>query len=105
MRTFPKELATFRQLVNERGRRLRQLPFAELQKLSNESTEHVVVGSRKGTIDYIVLPLPSGGIQFVLQGFLEHRILPGKSVACDGFYKYPDETMSDMTAEEFWDFD
>ena len=72
--------------------------------MANKPAEHVVVGSRKATIAYIVLPMPNGGIQIVIQGFLEHRHMPGKSVACDGFYKYPDETMSEMTAEEFWDF-
>jgi hypothetical protein len=92
-------------MVEERGSRLRKLPFAELKELGSQPTEHVLVESRKGTIDYIVLPLPSGGIQFVLQGFLEHRLMPGKSVALDGFYKYPDETVSEMKAEEFWDFD
>ena len=29
--------------------------------------------------------------------------MPGKSVALDGFYKYRDETVSEMTPEEFWD--
>jgi len=52
-----------------------------------------------------VLSLPSGGIQVVFQGFLEQRFMPGKSVALDGFYKYPEETVSEMKAEEFWDFD
>jgi hypothetical protein len=91
-------------MVDERGSRLRKLSFAELKELGSQPTEHVVVESRKGTIDYIVLPLPSGGIQFVLQGCLEHRLMPGKSVALDGFYKYPDETLYEMKGEEFWDF-
>ncbi len=30
--------------------------------------------------------------------------MPGKSVALDGFYKYPDETVSEMKGDEFWDF-
>ncbi len=64
-----------------------------------------MVESRKATIGNIVRHPPSGGIQVVLQGFLEHRLMPGKSVALDGFYKYPDETVSEMKAEEFWEFD
>jgi hypothetical protein len=92
-------------MVKERGARLRQLPFAELKQLTDQPAEHVMVESRKATIGNIVLPLPSGGIQVVLQGFLEHRLMPGKSVALDGFYKYPDETVSEMKAEEFWEFD
>jgi len=31
--------------------------------------------------------------------------MPGKSVALDGFYEYPDETVAPMKDEEFWDFD
>jgi hypothetical protein len=105
MRTFPKELATFREMVKERAARLRQLSFAELIHLADQPVECVMVERRKGTIGTIVLSLPSGGIQIVLQGFLEHRIMPEKSVALDGFYKYPDETTAPMTPAEFWDFD
>jgi hypothetical protein len=36
---------------------------------------------------------------------MDHRFMPGTSVALDGFYKYPDETVSEMKAEEFWEFD
>jgi hypothetical protein len=92
-------------MVKDRGARLRQLPFAELKQLTEQPAEHVMVESRKAMIGNIVRPLPSGGLQVVLQGFLEHRLMPGKSVALDGFYKYPDETVSEMKAEEFWEFD
>jgi hypothetical protein len=92
-------------MVEERGSRLRQLPFTELKRLANEPIEQVMVESRKAIIGIVVLPLPSGDIQVVVQGFLEHRFMPGKSVALDGFYKYPDETVTEMTSEEFWDFD
>jgi len=92
-------------MVKERGSHLRSLPFAELKGLADRPVEHVAVESRKATIGTIVLPLPSGGIQVVLQGFMEHRFMPGKSVALDGFCKYPDETVSEMKAEEFWNFD
>jgi hypothetical protein len=105
VRTFPKELSTFRIMVKERGSRLRQLPFAELKGLADKPLEHVAVESRKATIGTIVLQLPSGGIQVVLQGLMEHRFMPGKSVALDGFYKYPDESVSEMKPEEFWNFD
>jgi hypothetical protein len=89
----------------ERGRRLRKLPFRELKQLATEPTEHLVVESRPATIGIIVFPLPaSGGIQVVVQGFLKARLL-GKHVALDGFYKYPDETIAPMSAEDFWGFD
>ena len=100
-----KELSTFRTMVKERGAHLRRLPFADLERLVNEPIEQVEVDSRKATIATIVFPLAGGGIQVVLQGFLEHRFMPGKSVALDGFFKYPDETVSEMKAEEFWAFD
>jgi hypothetical protein len=92
-------------MVEERGSQLRKLSFAELKEFESRPTEHVVIESRKGTIDYIVLPMPSGRIQVVVQGFLKGRFMPWKSVALDGFYKYPDETVSEMKTEEFWDFD
>jgi hypothetical protein len=92
-------------MVKDRGARLRQRPFAELKQLANQPVEHVTVESRKATIGIIVLTPPSGGIQLVLQGFLDHRFMPGKSVALDGFYKYPDETVTEMKTEEFWKFD
>jgi hypothetical protein len=104
VRTFPKELSTFRTMVKERGAHLRRLPFSELERLANQPLEHVAVESRKATIGTMVFPLLSGGIQVVLQGFMEYRFMPGKSVALDGFFKYPDETVSEMKAEEFWDF-
>jgi hypothetical protein len=105
VRTFPKELSALRTIVNERGVRLRQLPFAELKQLANPSPENLAIGSRKATIATMVLPLPNDGVRVVIRGFLAHRLMPGKSVALDGFCKYPDETVSEMKPEEFWDFD
>lgn len=92
-------------MVKERGSRLRQLPFAELKQLANEPVENVTIGSREGTLGIIMLPMPSGGIQVVVQGFLEHLLMPGKSVELDGFYKYPDENVAEMESQEFSDFD
>jgi hypothetical protein len=105
LRTFPAELAEFRTIVKGRGERLRELPFNELKLLSNQAAEDIMVKSKKAKIGIIIRTLPSGGIQVVLQGSMEHRFLPGKSVALDGFYKYPDDTASAMKAEEFWEFD
>ena len=104
MRTFPKSLATFRQIVNERGERLRKLPFEELKRLGDAPIDHLVVESRPATIGIIVQPLPGGGIRVVLQGFMKAKIL-GQNVALDGFYKYPDETVVPMPDSEFYQFD
>jgi len=90
-------------MVEDRGAHLRKVPFVKLK--DQAKGEHVEVGGRRGTISTILLPLPSGGVQVVIQGFLKHRFLPGSSVALDGFYRYPDETIAPMSKEDFWDFD
>ncbi len=104
MRTFPKSLAKFRGIVNERGERLRKLPFEELKRLGNAPVEHLDVDARPATIGIIVHPLPSGGIRVVVQGFMKAKLL-GKHVALDGFYKFPDQTIVPMPEKEFYQFD
>jgi hypothetical protein len=104
VRTFPKALSTFRDIVNERGARLRKLPFEELARLGETPIEHLSVESRPATIGIIVEPLPSGGIRVVVQGFMKAKLL-GQSVALDGFYKNPDGTVAPMPNEEFYEFD
>ncbi len=100
-----EDLRKFRSLVNERGDGLRKLAFEQLRR-SDEPTERFVVGKRKAKLSIIVDPLPSGGILVVVQGFLRKRFLPMVwDVALDGFYKYPDETMSPMTREDMWAYD
>jgi hypothetical protein len=102
MSTVPSRLETFRQMVNERGAALRQMQFSQLKDFT--AFENLTVDSRPATIATIVLPLPSGGIQVVVQGFMDMRLI-GKRVALDGFYKYPDDTIAPMSAEDFYDFD
>ena len=92
MRTVPSRLEKFRQMVNERGAHLRQVPFSQLKDSSG--FEKLTVDSRPAMIATIILPLPaSGGIQVIVQGFMETRLI-GKHVALDGFYKYPDDTVA-----------
>ena len=105
MRTFPKSLATFRQIVDERGERLRQLTFEGLKQLSTGPTEHITVASRPATISIIVQPKPDGSLRVVVQGFMKARFVPGKHVALDGFYKHPDGAVTPMPANEFYEFD
>ena len=104
MRTFSKVLSTFREIVNERGARLRRVPFEELAWLGERPIEHLTVESRPATIAIVVQPLPSGGIRVVIQGFIKAKLL-GQNVALDGFYKYPDGTIAPMPEEEFYEFD
>lgn len=106
VRTFPKSLATFRKIVNERGERLREVAFEELQKLAAEPNEQLTVEARPATIGIIVQAMPSGGLRVVVQGFMKARFIPGmQHVALDGFYKYPDGTVAPMPSEEFYEFD
>ena len=103
MRTVPKSRAKFQEMVNERGARLRRLPFEDLKQLS-VPTEKLIIDSRPATIDIIVQEVPSSGVRVVVQGFLKARFL-GSHVALDGFYKYPDETLALMPVDEFYEFD
>ena len=84
MRTLPKALSAFREIVNERGARLRGLSFEELSRLGTAPIEHLSVESRPATIGIIVQPLETGGIQF---------------------YKYPDGTVAPMPSGGFSEFD
>ena len=86
MRTFPKSLAAFRKIVEERGEELRKLTQEELKKLGARPTEQLTVESRPATIGIIVQPTPDGSLRVVIQGFMKARFLPGKHVALDGFY-------------------
>ena len=105
MRTFPKSLATLRKIVNERGERLRKLTQEELKKLATEPTEQLIVESRPATIRIIVQSESDGTLRVVIRGFMKARLIPGKHVALDGFYKHLDGTVSAMPDKEFDEFD
>lgn len=105
MRTFPKSLATFRKIVEERGKALRLLTLDQLTKLASEPAETLTVDSHQATIGIIVQPRPDGCRRVVIQGFMKARFVPGKHVALDGFYKHPDGTISAMPDEECYEFD
>ena len=106
MRTFPRSLATFRELVNQRGDRLRSLTFAELEDLARvPSSESINVESRAATISTIIQHREDGSLRVVLQGFMKLRWLPfGKHVAVDGFYKHPGGAVTPMPDREFYEF-
>jgi hypothetical protein len=105
MRTFPKSLATFRKIINERGEQLRKLTQEELKKLAAERPEQLIFDSRPATIGIIVQSKPDSTLRVVIQGFLKARFILGKHVALDGFDKHPDGTVSAMRDEEFYEFD
>ena len=106
MHTFPRALATFQQLVNEQGARLRGLSFAELERLARPPMgprgETLTVDSRKATIATVVEPWHDGTLRVVLHGSMKPRFLPfGHHVAMDGFYKHSDGSVTPMSDKEF----
>jgi hypothetical protein len=105
MRTFPKSLAAFRKLVEERGQRLRKLSSEELRKLAAEPSEQLTFESRPATIEVMVQPTPDGSLRVVVRGFMNARFVPGYHVALDGFYRHPDGTVTAMPDKEFYEFD
>lgn len=60
MRTFPKSLARFREIVNERGQELRKLNLEQLKQIGTTPAERLTVESRPATIGVIVQPLATG---------------------------------------------
>jgi hypothetical protein len=105
MRAFPKSLASFKTIVADRGEKLRKLTPEELRKLAAEPSEQLTVESRPAQIAIIVQPRPDGSLRVVIKGFMKARVMPGKHVALDGFYKHSDGTVTAMSNEEFHEFE
>jgi len=105
MRTFPKSLAQLQQIVKERGKLLRNIALEDLKQLANQPDECIRVGSRPATISVVVHPQDDGSVRVVVQGFMKARLLPGKHVAVDGFYKHGDGTVASMNTEELYNYD
>jgi hypothetical protein len=106
MRTIPRSLATFREIVNARGNALRNLSYHEIEQLQDSPIEDLIVESRPATIATIVQRMPDTSLRVILQGFMSARLFAKlKHVALDGFYKYPDDTVGQMRDDEFYDFD
>jgi hypothetical protein len=105
VRRFPKAAASFQEIVNDRGRHLRQLPYDTLERMTDEPVENLMVESRRSTISIIVEKRSDEQLRIVVQGFMEAGLLPGKHVALDGFYKSKDGTIGSMPETEFYEFD
>jgi hypothetical protein len=97
----------FLQMALDRGRQLRQLPFSRLAEMTNEASEKVTLGGRKGTFSVIVEPCEDGRLLVVVQGFLRWwSWLPKlESVALDGFFKHPDGSITEMQDSDFYGYD
>ena len=105
MRTFPKSLAGFREVIEERGSRPREMSIGDLKKLENSPVEKLTFDSRPATIATFVQSRPDGTVRVVVQGFMKARFVPGWHVALDGFYKQSDGRVTPMPDEEFNEFD
>jgi hypothetical protein len=104
MRTYPKQLSAFREIVNKRGEKLRALTWEQLLASAAESIEHIEVESRQATISVIVQPAGEK-LRVVVQGFMKHKLFPGSDVALDGFYKHRNGKVSPIADEEFYAYD
>jgi hypothetical protein len=88
-------------MVDEHGRVLRALPYAELARLA-EPMRHFEIEGREARIATIA-EKADGEVRVVVQGLLKAFI--GYHVALDGFYKNPAEQLRDMPDDEFRDYD
>jgi hypothetical protein len=105
VRTFPRSLSTFEEIVNARGNWLRSLSYQELKALEDSPVEHLSVESRKATLS-IVETTADSSLRIVVQGFMDGRLFGIlKHVALDGFYKFSDGTIQPMPDDEFKEFD
>lgn len=106
MRTFPKELAEFRRMVEARGAALRLVSAQDLLAAGNGPVEHVDVQGRPAKITLIVMSKPDGSIHVVVQGFMPGRWIRGiESVALDGFRLRPDGRVDEMPDDELSRFE
>lgn len=106
MRTFPKELAELRRMVESRGVALRRLPHQELVEAGALPIEQVDVQGRAATIETIVIQIPDGSLEVVVRGLMPGRWIRSiQSVALDGFYLRPDGTVEPLSDAEFYRFD
>ena len=100
-----KRTHAFRQMVRERGQKLRLLACERLLVMTNESVERVNVGTRKGTIATFCEIRDGERVAVVLRGDLDTWLPRIKSVARDGFYKHRDGSVTDIPDDELYDYD
>jgi hypothetical protein len=101
-----EDAEAFDQLVKDKGRTLRVIPYERLEAVGNEPTEEIRVGRRKGSISVIVERCNEERVKVVVQGFLDSGYFAMlKRVALDGFYKCRDGSVVEMVSEEFYGYD
>jgi hypothetical protein len=88
-------------MVDEQGRMLRALSYAELEHLA-EPMRHFQIERRNARIASIA-ERAGAEVRVVVQGLV--KALIGYHVALDGFYKDPEGRMRDMPEDEFRNYD
>lgn len=101
IRRWPRHAAALQELVDERGRTLRALPYSELERLAEPMT-HFQIDGRKARIATIT-ERAGEEVRVVVQGLV--KALLGYHVALDGFYKSLDGVVRDMPDDEYRDYD
>ncbi len=65
-----KEAESFTQLVEQKGRTLREYTYEDLLPLRDEPVAGVVIGNREGTIAVIIEECAGDRVRVVVQGFI-----------------------------------
>ena len=98
-------IAHFQRLADERSAKLSTLTFAELVRHAADP-ETVKVGGRTGSLCTYVEHREDGTLRVVVHGLLRFKWIPFmNSVAVQGFYKHPDDTISPIPEYEYNEVD
>lgn len=102
--------ALLQEIVEERGRGLRSLPYDVLEQMVGEPAEFITVESCPAMIGIVVEGQESPDmLRVVVQGSLKGRWLPRwlplAYVAADGFYKCRDGDVSPLPWHELQSYD
>lgn len=98
-------VTNFRQIAEERAQQLRRLRFDELARLEKSPVEQFFLDSRPAWIGVTIERLQSDGIMVILQAGMKMRFWPlGQHFYMDGFYKYPDGSMAELSSDDYWKY-
>lgn len=98
-----EKLSALRQIVHVRCEETKAVPFAKLRVIEQEPATRLTVEDNEAEVRVETLELPSGGLQVVVFGRAKNQLLPGHIQVFEGFYKYPDETIAEMTDADYRD--
>jgi len=98
-------ITQFQRLADERSAKLSTLTFAELVGHAADP-ETVKVGGRAGSLCTYVEHRQNGTLRVVVHGLLRFKWIPFmSSVAVQGFYKHPDDTITPIPEDEYNELD